>query len=203
VVAMGARAATPPGLGVVVGGEIPYQPWAAAQKKENGQHWVERDPTVKCYMPGVPRATYMPFPFQIVQTPESILISYEFADASRVIPMTPPGESPSDTWMGWSSGKWDGDTLVVDVSSFTDGTWFDTAGNFHSDALHVVERYTPIDADHLLYQATIEDPKVFTRAWQIEMPLYRIIDKNAQLLEFKCVPFVEELIYGSLRKKTN
>jgi hypothetical protein len=103
--------------------------------------------------------------------------------------------------MGWSSGHWEGDTLVVDVTGLNNKTWFDRAGNFHSDALHVVERYTPRSADTLMYEATIEDPKVFSKPWKISMPLYRHVEKNAQLLEFKCVEFAEELIYGGLRKQ--
>jgi hypothetical protein len=202
VLAFGAVGAVPPGPGVVEGDEIPYQPWAAAKKKENAATWLTADPEVKCYLPGVPRATYMPFPFQIVQTANTIVIAYEYANASRVIPIAnEKEESPADMWMGDSLGRWDGDTLVVDVKSFNDRTWFDRAGNFHSDALHVIERYTPIDANAINYEATIEDPKVFTRPWKITMPLYRHLEKNAQLLEFKCVEFVEELMYGHLRKR--
>jgi hypothetical protein len=193
----------PAGLGVVEGNEIPYKPEALAKKKENAEKWLTLDPEIKCYMPGVPRATYMPYPFQIVQTPKYILMAYEFASASRTIYMDSKDESPTDTWMGWSDGHWEGDTLVVDVKSFNDQTWFDRAGNYHSDALHVIERYTPIDANHLQYEATIEDPKVFTRPWKMSMPLYRRVDKNVQLLEYKCVEFVEELMYGHLRKKTS
>ena len=203
VVALGAVGAAPAGQGVVEGNEIPYQPWAAAKKKENFESWLTADPEIKCYLPGVPRATYQPFPFQIVQTPKYILIAYEFASASRTIYMDSKEESPSDTWMGWSRGRWEGDTLVVDVTSFNDQTWFDRAGNFHSDALHVVERYTAISPDHLIYEVTIEDPKVFTRPWKMTMPLYRHKETNVQLLEFKCVEFVEELLYGHLRKKTS
>ena len=143
----------------------------------------------------------MPFPFQIVQTPKSILIAYEFASASRTIYMEKAPPSPVDTWMGLSAGHWEGDTLVVDVTSFNDQTWFDRAGNFHSDSLHVVERYTPLSHDALQYEVTIEDPKVFSRPWKMSMPLYRRLEKNAQLLEFKCVEFVEELMYGPLRKQ--
>ena len=204
VVALGAVGAVPGGLGVVEDGEIPYQPWAAAKKQYNFDNWVTEDPVVKCYMPGVPRATYMPFPFRIVQTPEYILIAYEFASASRVIHMNNPDfESPVDTWMGHSRGHWEGETLVVDVTSLIEQTWFDRAGNFHSGALHVVERYTAISPDALMYEATIEDPNVFTRPWKISMPLYRRLDHNVQLLEFKCVEFVEELMYGHLRKQPN
>ena len=204
VVALGAVGAIPAGLGVVEGGEIPYQPWAVERKKENFENWLTRDPVVKCYMPGVPRTTYMPFPLQIVQTPEHILIAYEFASATRVIYMNKPDfESPIDAWMGHSRGHWEEETLVVDVTSQVPDTWFDSSGNFHSEALHVVERYTPISPNALLYEATIEDPKVFTRPWKIKMPLYRRLEENIQLLEFKCVEFVEELMYGHLRKKPN
>jgi len=203
VLALGAAGAVPAGLGVVEGNEIPYQPWAAAKKKENAANWLTADPEVKCFLPGVPRATYMGFPFQIVQTPKIVLMAYEYANASRTIYIDSKAASPVDTWMGHSLGRWEGDTLVVDVTSFNDQSWFDRAGNFHSDALHVVERYTPISPDALMYEATIEDPKVFTRPWKISMPLYRRLEKNAQLLEFKCVEFVEELMYGHLRKQTS
>ena len=202
VVAMGALGAIPAGLGVVEGGAIPYQPSALAKRKANFDNWLVRDPVVKCYLPGVPRATYMPFPFQIVQTPEHIMLAYEFASASRTIYVNGKNESPIDTWMGWSNGHWEGETLVVTVTNFNDQTWFDSAGNYHSDALKVVERYTRTSPDHLMYEATIEDPKTFTRPWKIRMPLYRRVEANAQLLEFKCVEFVEELMYGHLRKKT-
>jgi hypothetical protein len=147
-----------------------------------------------CFLPGVPRATYMPYPFEIVQTPKMIAIRYEYAHALRQVPLdgsAHPDGLP-DAWMGDSRGKWDGNTLVVDVNSFNDQTWFDHAGNFHSDALHVVERYTPIDIDHIQYEATIEDPKVFTRPWKIRMPLYRMVDANARLLEYECVYYLQE-----------
>jgi hypothetical protein len=202
VVAMGALGAIPAGQGVVVGGEIPYKPEALAKQKENEAHWLERDPTVKCYMPGVPRATYMPFPFQIVQTPEHLLIAYEFASASRTVYLKSKEESPLDAWMGWSLGHWEGNTLVVQVNAFNDQTWFDATGTFHSDQLKVTERYSLVDATHMNYEATIEDPATFTRPWTIKMPLYRRIEPQAQLLEFKCIEFVEELMYGHLRKKT-
>src|SRR5688572_24045233 len=202
LVQTGAVGATPPGMGIVEGGAIPYQPAALAKKKENYKNRMSLDPEVKCYLPGVPRATYMPQPFQIFQTEKDILIAYQYAGAVRTIEMNDPGPAPSDSWMGWSVGRWEGDTLVVDVTSQNDQTWFDRAGNFHSDALHVVEQYTMIDAGHILYEATIEDPNVFTRPWKISMPLYRRIEKNARLMEFKCVEFVEELLYGRLRKRT-
>jgi hypothetical protein len=201
VVALGAAFSVPGGAGVVDGDEIPYQDWALAKKKENAAEWLTRDPEIKCYMPGVPRATYMPYPFQIVQTPANVLFAYEFASASRIVYMNSSEESPAESWMGFSRGRWDGDTLVVDVAGFNEDTWFDRAGNFHSTDLHVVERYTRTGPDVLQYEATIEDPKVFTRPWTIRMPLYRRLEKNAQLLEYKCVEFVEELMYGHLRKK--
>jgi hypothetical protein len=202
VVALGAIGAEPPGLGIVEGNGLPYLPAAAAKKKENFDNRLTADPEVKCYMPGVPRATYMPYPFQIIQTPKYVLMAYEYAGANRTIFMDKAPQAPADSWMGHSVGHWEGDTLVVDVTAQNDETWFDRAGNFHSDALHVVERYTPLGADALTYEATIEDPKVFSRPWKITMPLYRRLEKNAQLLEFKCVEFVEELMYGHLRKQT-
>jgi hypothetical protein len=201
VVALGAAGAEPPGIGVVEGGQIPYLPAAAQKKKENHANRLKLDPEVKCYLPGVPRATYMPFPFQIVQSGKVILISYEYDGAVRTIYMDNPGPAPVDSWMGWSAGHWDGDTLVVDVTGFNDQTWFDRAGDFHSDMLHVAERYTPVSANVITYEATIEDPQTFSRPWKIRMPIYKHLEKNAQLLEFKCVEFVEELMYGHLRKK--
>ena len=212
---LGAIGAAPPGQGVVEGNEIPYQPWAAAKKKENFEKRLAAesfadvynrnggDPEARCYLPGVPRATYMPFPFQIVQTPKYILIAYEYAVASRTILMYSAEKSPVESWMGWSRGHWEGETLVVDVTDFNENTWFDRVGNFHSDALHVVERYTATSPYHLQYEATIEDPKVFTRPWKMSMPLYRRIDKNVQVMEFKCVEFAEPLMYHSLRKQTS
>src|SRR6202035_5070204 len=170
---LGAVFSVPPGLGVVEGDEIPYLPAAAAKKKENQANWVKLDPEVKCYLPGVPRATYLPYPFQIVQSQQNILISYEYAGAVRVINMGAPTKAPGDRWMGWSNGHWEGDTLVVDVTSLMEDTWFDRAGNFHSDALHVVERYTPRSADTMMYEATIEDPKMFSRPWTSGIAIYR------------------------------
>ncbi len=179
----------------------PLSPEALAKKKENQENWLTADPEIKCYLPGVPRATYLPYPFQIVQSATQIVIAYEYAGAVRNIYLKDPGPPPLDSWMGQSVGHWEGDTLVVDVTGLNDQTWFDRAGDFHSDALHVVERYTRTSPDVISYEATIEDPKVFTRPWKISMPLYRRQEKNAQLLDFKCVEFVEELLYGQWRKK--
>jgi hypothetical protein len=200
VLAMGAVGAVPAGMGVVEGGELPYRPEALAQRKENQENWVTRDPEIKCYLPGVPRATYMPYPFQIIQSASAIFISYEYDGATRNIYMKDPGPPPVDSWMGQSVGRWEGETLVVDVKGFNDQTWFDRSGNFHSDALHVVERYTRTSPDVMWYEATIEDTNVFTRPWKMSMPLYRRQEKNAQIMDFKCVEFVEELIYGRWRK---
>jgi hypothetical protein len=201
VLALGAVGAVPPGIGVVEGGEIPYKAEALAKKKENQEKWLERDPEIKCYLPGIPRATYMPYPFQIFQSTSAIFMAYEYAGAVRNIYLKDPGPPPVDSWMGQSVAKWDGDTLVVDSTGFNDSTWFDRAGDFHSDQLHVVERFTRTSPDLLAYEATIEDANVFTRPWKISMPLHRRVEKNAQLMDFKCVEFVEELMYGQWRKK--
>jgi len=189
----------PPGVGVVEGNDIPYQPWAVAKKKENFVNRKTADITeAKCYMPGIPRATYMPYPFKISQSPTAIAFSYEFGHALRIIHMNGQHPDPNgflDTWMGDARGHWEGDTLVIDSSHFNDQTWFDQAGNFHSEALHVVERHSLADANHIYYEATIEDPKVFTRPWKMSMPLYRRMEKNATLLEYECVFFMQEEAY--------
>jgi hypothetical protein len=199
---LGAIGAIPPGESVVDGGTIPYLPEAAAKRQENfAKRWTD-DPEVKCYLPGVPRATYMPYPFEIVVSPKTVLISYEYAGAVRIVNMDSKKEAPIDGWMGWSNGHWEGDTLVIDVTGLNDKTWFDRAGNFHSDELHVVERFTPRGPGLMNYEASIEDPKVFSRPWKMRMILYRHEEPKARLLEFKCVEFVEELMYGPLRKKT-
>jgi len=201
VLALGAEGGIPAGLSVVEGDTIPYKPEAIATKKANFENSLTRDPIIKCFLPGVPRATYMPHPLQIVQGTNTIMMMYEFAGATRAVHLDKVPPAPADTWMGHSTGRWEGDTLVVDVGSFNDQTWLDRSGNFHSDALQVVERYTRTGPDHLRYEATLTDPKVFTRSWKISMPLYRRMEPNAQLLEYKCVEFVEELMYGHLRKQ--
>jgi len=200
VLALGAVGSVPPGMGIT-DGPIPYKPEALAKKKDNQEHWVERDPEIKCYLPGVPRANYMPYPFQILQSQSAVFFAYEYAGAVRNVYMKDPGPPPIDSWMGQSVGRWEGDTLVIDANGFNDSSWFDRAGNFHSDALTVTERYTRIAPDVLNYEATITDPNVFTRPWKIQMPLYRRLDNNAQLMDFKCVEFVEELLYGQWRKR--
>ena len=186
----GAQKGVPAGQGVVEGNELPYTPAAAEKRKANYANRATLDPETKCYLPGVPRVTYMPFPFQIVQTPAQVTLLYEYAHAVRNVFMnTPHIEGQLYWWMGDSRGRWDGDTLVVDTTDFNDETWFDRAGNFHSDALHVVERYTLVDADHINYEATIEDPKVFTRPWRMSMILNRHKEKNFRLLEYECFSF--------------
>ena len=200
---LGTFTAVHPGPGIVDGGELPYQDWAIARQQENFDNRLELDPEGKCFMPGVPRANYMPYPFQILQTQDLVMVAYQYANAVRTIHMNDPGPAPNTSWMGWSIGRWDGDTLVVDVTDLNEQTWFDRAGNFHSDALHVVERYTPLSASHLLYEATIDDPNVFTRPWSISLPLYRRVEENLELMEFKCVEFVEEKIYGHLRRQSD
>ena len=201
VSSLGAVFSVPPGLGVVEGGEIPYLPAAAARKKENQANWATLDPEVKCYLPGVPRATYLPYPFQIIQSSQNILIAYEFGGAVRVVNMGAATKAPGDSWMGWSNGRWEGETLVIETTGFNDQTWFDRAGNHHSNALKVVERISARSADTLNYEATIEDANVFTRPWKISMPLYRRVEKDARVLEFKCIEYTEELLYGHLRKQ--
>jgi hypothetical protein len=195
-----ARLGVPAGQGIVDGNEIPYLPAALAKKRANFENRATADPETKGYLPGVPRIMYMPFPFQIFQTPDQIVMVFEYDRGVRNIYTngTPHPRGPLNWWMGDSRGRWEGNTLVVDVVYFTDQTWFDRAGNFHSDALKVVERYTPISPYHIQYEATIEDPKVFTRPWKISMPLYRRIEPNVQLMEFKCVEFAEEFMYGHL-----
>ena len=197
---LGTLSAVPGGLGVVEGEEIPYRPEALALRDENRANLLARDPVIKCYLPGVPRGMYMPFPVQIIQSQQHIMIVHEYAGAVRTIYMDNHTEAPADSWMGWSNGHWDGDTLVVDTTGFNGMTWLDRSGNFHSDALHVVERITARSPETLLYEVTIEDPNVFTRPWKMSMPLYRRVEENAQILEFRCVEFVEDLIYGHLRK---
>ncbi len=201
LVELGAIGAIPAGLGIVQGGGIPYTSQARAKAQENRADWLSLDPVVKCYMPGVPRATYLPFPFQIIQSPEHVVMAYEFASASRIVYMDRPDfEAPILSWMGHSRGHFEGDSLVIDVTDQVPDTWLDHAGNHHSDALRVTERYTHMGPNTLMYEATLEDPNVYTQAWTMKFPLYRRLDENMQLLEFKCVEFTEELIYGHLRK---
>ncbi|MBN1239743.1 MAG: hypothetical protein JXB36_14665 [Gammaproteobacteria bacterium] len=195
---LGALGAIPAGQSVVREGEIPYLPEARQKRDENRANWPEADPVVKCYMPGIPRATYMPFPFQIFQGDGDILMVYPFASTNRVINLEEHAEAVVDTWMGYSNGRWEDDTLVVETTGFNGQTWLDRAGNHHSNQLTVTERFTLIGPDHIQYEATLEDPQTYSEPWTIEMPLYRIVDENQQLLEYKCVPFTDMLLYHDL-----
>ena len=190
------RLGVPAGRGVVEGNEIPYQSWALSKKQENSDNRRTADPEAKCYMPGVPRITYMPYPFQILQFPDRVLILYEYVHVTRTIYMdgSPHPEGHIDFWMGDSRGSWEDDTLVVDLIHFNDQTWFDRAGNHHSEALHVVERYTRSGPDHMTYDVTIEDPTVFTRPWTMSMPIYRRQEEDIHLLEYECYAYAESEI---------
>ena len=200
---LGAAFAIPAGQGIVEGNEIPYKPEALEQRRLNRLNRWTADPEIKCYMPGIPRANYMPFPFQIVQGDATIAFAYEFATSNRVVYMKTPRKAQVPAWMGTSNGHWEGDTLVVEVTGNWPESWFDRSGNFHSDALKVTERYTLRNPDVIDYEATIDDPKTFTRPWKLSFPIYRRLEKNAKLLEYKCVEYTEELIYGHLRKPVN
>lgn len=207
---MGVWGAGRAGLGIVEGNELPYQEWAAAKQEENYENRtavnVTNDPNrfntgdteLQCYRAGVPRANYMPYPFQIFQTPDQILVVYEYKGAYRTIYMDAERPALDASWMGTSNGHWEGETLVVDVKGFNEHLWFDRAGNFASDNLHVVERWTPVSPYHIRYEATIEDPSVYTRPWNISFMLYRNVAENAQILEFHCVPIVEPMMYKPL-----
>ena len=200
---LGAIFAIPAGQTVLVdnNGTIPYTPAGLKKRAENQAGWPKSDPEAKCYMPGLPRAHYMNYPFQIVQGQKDILFVYEYASSNRIVHMSNHTEAPVDSWMGWSNGKWDGDTLVIETEGFNDQSWFDRAGNHHSEALKVTERFSMQGDNVLMYEARMEDPKTYTRPWTIRMPLYRRLEPNVQLLEFKCVEFSEELLYGDLKKK--
>ena len=200
--AVGAIGAEPAGLGIIEGGStIPYKPEARKKRDENFKNRAKEDPEAKCYLPGVPRATYMPYPFQIVQSPGDILLNYAFDSATRLVQMTKQAPAELDTWMGTNHGHWEVDTLVIDVTGFNGRAWLDRSGNFASDSLHVVERYTMLDANTINYEATLEDADTYTKPWKISFPLYRHREKNARLLSFKCVEFAEELLYGDLTKE--
>ena len=198
---LGALGGIPAGMSVVEGGEIPYLPDSLEKRDQNRSDWTNLDPVAKCYIPGVPRATYMPWPFQILQTDTEIFVAYEFGSNSRTIFMDRPGtEAPLPSWMGYSLGHWEGETLVVNVTKQVPDTWLDASGNYHGPNLVVEERYTLIDENHMQYEATIDDPDVFSRPWKIKIPLYRRMEDGARLLEYKCVEFGEDLLYDHLRK---
>ena len=198
---LGALGGIPAGMSVVEGGEIPYLPEALEKRDQNRSDWTNLDPVAKCYIPGVPRSTYMPWPFQILQTGTEIFIAYEFGSNSRTIFMDRPGtEAPLPSWMGYSLGHWEDETLVVNVTKQVPDTWLDASGNYHGADLVVEERYTLVDENRIQYEATIDDPDVFSRPWTIKMPLYRRMEDGARLLEYKCVEFGEDLLYDHLRR---
>jgi len=198
----GARPGVPAGRGFVVDppdGRIPYKPEALAKRRANYENtknpdpYKNADPVAKCYLPGIPRMTYLGWPFQIIQTPEEVTFAYEWAHKKRMVPVNSQAPVPKDetAWMGFARGRYEGNTLVINLTGFNSYTWFDMAGNYHSDALQVVERYTPINADTLQYEATMTDPNVFTRPWTIRMTLQR--QKDVGLLDYECTAMLDEL----------
>jgi hypothetical protein len=201
VVALGAIGAVPASLGVVEGGEIPYQIWALKKRDENRRNWLTADPEIKCYLPGIPRATYMPFPFQIAHNDDALFFSYEYAGAMRNVHLSDPGEAPIDSWMGQSWVRWEGDTMVIETTGQHDQSWLDRAGNFHSDLLKVTERFTRTSEHTMDYNVTLEDETVYTRPWTMSMPLYKRVGADDRIMQFNCVEFVEEMMYGHLRKE--
>lgn len=200
VVALGAVGAVPASPGIVVGDTIPYKDEALQQRNENHENYLERDPEVKCYLPGIPRANYMPYAFQIFHNDDALFFAYEYAGAVRNVMLEDPGPAPIDSWMGQSVASWDGDTLVINVTAQNGETWLDRAGNFIGYGAEVTERFTQTGPNTMEYEATIVNPEVFTKPWQIRTTLYKMAGKDAELQQFKCVEFVEELMYGHLRK---
>jgi hypothetical protein len=198
---VGSIGAIPAGVGVVAGGQIPYLPEALQQRDKNRKSAPAADPEAACYLPGIPRASYMDHPFQIIQGEKGdIFVAYEYASANRTIYMKEVEVPPIDTWMGTSYGSWEGDTLKVVTLSQNGSTWLDRAGNYLSPTATVTERFKAIDRDHMAYEVTIEDPSVYSQPWKISMTLYRHVEPDAQLLDFRCVPFSELLLYGDLLK---
>jgi len=198
---MGAIAAIPAGSSVLKdGGTIPYLPQALEQRNANRAGWPQEDPEAKCYMLGIPRATYHDIPFQIFQggRDDDLLMIYPFAASQRVVHMNETTGLPLDAWMGKSNGRWEGDTLVVTTLNQNGMTWLDRAGNHASYQLVVTERFTLLGPNHIWYEATMEDPQTYSEPWTIEMPLYRLVDDNAQTFEHKCVPFADDLLYWDL-----
>jgi hypothetical protein len=196
---LGAIAAVPASLGVLQGDTIPYLPDGKKQRDANLTAGPTKDPEANCYLPGIPRATYaLGLPFQIIQGGGDILMAYEYDSANRVITMGPVGIPPIDTWMGTSYGKWEGNTLVVTTLAQNGETWMDRTGNYLTNGATVIERFSLKDHDHMNYEVTIEDPSVYSRPWKMAMTLYRRTEPNAQILEFKCVPFAEMHLYGDL-----
>jgi hypothetical protein len=196
--AVGTLMSIPAGKSVVVGGKIPYKPEALKQREENRAGWPKSDPETLCYLPGLPRAQYMPYPFQIVQGTRDILMVYSYDSANRTIFMSKHMEPPVDSWMGRSEGKWEGDTLVVVTTGFNGRAHLDRAGNHFSAAMKLTERFKLENPNVIRYEATLEDPDTFTAPWTIRMPLYKHVESDAELFDHKCVPFAEELLYKDL-----
>lgn len=195
---LGALFTIPAGKSVVVGGKIPYLPAAVQTRDQFRAEWPKSDPETFCYLPGIPRATYMPYPFQIIQGDQDILMVYSYATANRTIYMKDHQEPPVDSWMGRSNGHWEGNTLVVATTGFNARAHLDRAGNHFSPALKVTERFALENPNVIRYEATLEDPQTYSAPWTIRMPLYKHVEENAEVLEHKCVPFVEELQYKDL-----
>jgi hypothetical protein len=196
--AMGALFAIPAGQSVVVEGKIPYLPEALKVRDRYRAEWPKSDPETSCYLPGIPRATYMGHPFQVVQGNRDILMVYSYSTSNRTIFMKNHQEPPVDTWMGTSNGRWEGDTLVVETTGLNARAHLDRAGNHFSPTVKVTERFTLENANVIRYEAKLEDPQTYSKPWTIRMPLYKNVEENARLFEFKCVPFAEELLYKDL-----
>jgi hypothetical protein len=182
----------PATAGVIVDppdGQIPYQPWARQKQVDLGENHMIEESDAHCFMGGLPHSMYTPFGMRILQPPGFVVMTWEFMHSYRIIPLDGrPHVAPGiHLWEGDSRGKWDGDTLVIDVTNQVGRTWLDQSANFHSDAIHVVERITPIDSNNLRYEATIEDPKVYTRPWTIQFFFSRILDPKFEHLEFACI----------------
>ena len=185
--AHGTRKDAPPGPGLVKE-PIPYQDWALQQRDENFAHRAQRDTANQCFSLGTPRGVYYPEPFQIFQRDRDLTLLFQRGFRTRTIhtnESTHP-EGPIGFWFGDSRARWEGDTLIVDVADFTDQTWLDAAGNFHSENLQVTERWQFIDENTLQYDATLEDPSVFTKPWDVNVQLHRIREPNFQLIENAC-----------------
>ncbi len=197
---LGSLFTIPAGQSVIVEGKIPYLPAALAKRDELRALWPKSDPETLCYLPGIPRATYLPYPFQIIEGDRDILMVYSYTTSNRTVYMSNHQEPPVDTWMGRSNGKWEGDTLVVETTGFNAKAKLDRAGNHFSSALKVVERFTLENANVIRYEATMTDPQTYSAPWTIRMPLYKHVEANAQLLEHKCTPFAEELLYKDLEQ---
>lgn len=199
---LGAIAIIPAGPSMLKdGGAIPYLPEALKKRDENRASWPQADPEAKCYLLGVPRVTYQNRPFQIFQGDGDLLMVYPFAAANRIIYMKNHKDLPVDSWMGRSNGTWEGNVLVVTTTSQNGQSWLDRAGNFATNKLKVTERFKLLDGNHIWYEATLEDPQTYSKPWTIAMPLYRLVDSNAQLQEEKCVPYADQLLYHDLLSK--